>query len=82
MPINLCNFLITNIFILSRKREDTSIATQERQISLVHEGGGGQFLRDRSWQGLEQNLGNIPPAMAVKGQTGIATHYTPIEKDS
>merc|ERR1712150_40616 len=59
-------------------REDTSIATQERQISLTHEGGGGQFLRDRSWQGLEQNLGSIPPSVAVKGQSGIASHYSPI----
>ena len=75
-------FYVSNIIILSRQREDTSIATQERQISLVHEGGGGQFLKDRSWQGLEQNLGNIPPAIAVKGQTGIATHYKPIENDS
>ena len=59
-----------------RHREDTSIATQERQISLTHEGGGGQFLRDRSWQGLEQNLGSIPLSVAVKGQSGIASHYS------
>lgn len=61
---------------------ETSIATQERQISVIHEGGGGQFLKDRSWQGLEQKLGNIPASMAVKGQTGIATHYKPIVDDT
>ena len=68
-------YIITILFPQSRDGT-RSIATQERQlISSTHAGGGGQYLTDRSWKGLEQQLGNAPPLLAVEGQTGIAGHY-------
>ena len=56
--------------------ESKSIATQERQlISITHAKGGGQYLSERSWQGLEQKLGDDPPVLAVQGRQGIASNY-------
>ena len=45
---------------------------------------GSQFLANRSWQGLEQNLGLTPVELASKGRSGIASSYQsePIQKDS
>jgi diphthamide biosynthesis protein 2 len=36
----------------------------------------GEFLKMRSWQGLEQQLGETPVTMAVEGQKGIAMGYS------
>lgn len=35
----------------------------------------GEFLSSRSWQGLEQNLGQTPVTKAVEGTKGIAASY-------
>ena len=34
------------------------------------------FLQSRSWQGLEQKLGETPVSEVVEGRTGLATSYT------
>ena len=49
----------------------------KKYLSLIS--GGGEFLSQRSWQGLEQKLGETPAAMVVEGQTGIAWEYKNIE---
>lgn len=36
---------------------------------------GAQFLQERSWKGVEQNLGEDPPCPAQTGRSGIASHY-------
>ncbi|XP_045160185.2 2-(3-amino-3-carboxypropyl)histidine synthase subunit 2-like [Mercenaria mercenaria] len=36
----------------------------------------GEYLSMRSWQGLEQKLGETPVTMAVEGQKGIAMGYS------
>lgn len=45
-------------------------------VSVLHQGGGGQFLADRSWSGLEQNLGGTPVKPVGLGRTGLATGYS------
>lgn len=36
---------------------------------------GAQFLQERSWKGVEQNLGKDSPCPAQTGRSGIASHY-------
>lgn len=35
----------------------------------------GEFLQNRSWVGLEQNLGQTEVSKAVEGKKGIAANY-------
>lgn len=35
-----------------------------------------EYLRSRSWQGLEQRLGETEVTEAVEGTTGVAATYT------
>lgn len=62
--------------------DDKSIASRADLSVCVST--GSQFLANRSWQGLEQNLGQTPVEIASKGRSGIASSYKsePIQKDS
>eukprot|EP00095_Tigriopus_kingsejongensis_P001355 maker-scaffold1322_size48131-snap-gene-0.12 protein:Tk01355 transcript:maker-scaffold1322_size48131-snap-gene-0.12-mRNA-1 annotation:"hypothetical protein BRAFLDRAFT_225211" len=51
------------------------MAVQDTRITPVHQGGGGAFLRDKSWTGLEQKLGRTPVTKAVPGLQGVASGY-------
>ncbi len=53
----------------------TSLSTQETSVSVLHRGGGGEFLSERSWKGLEQRLGETEVKKAVEGRRGIAMGY-------
>ena len=35
----------------------------------------GEFLQNRTWTGLEQNLGQTEVTKAVEGKKGIAARY-------
>ena len=52
-----------------------AVMRQETTVSVLHRGGGGEFLSERSWRGLEQNLGQTEVAKAVKGKGGIPMGY-------
>jgi diphthamide biosynthesis protein 2 len=41
----------------------------------LHQSGGGEFLLERSWKGLEQKLGETEVLDAVEGRPGIASGY-------
>ena len=58
---------------------ENALATQETRISILHKSGGGEFLSQRSWQGLEQKLGETSASLIVEGQTGIASGYVNIK---
>ena len=55
--------------------ENHALMVQETQVSLLHTKGGGEFLSQRSWQGLEQKLGETQAVKAIEGQKGIAWGY-------
>ncbi len=55
--------------------ESSALLPQETGLSVLHEGGGGEFLGQRTWRGLEQKLGQTEVAKAVAGQSGIAMGY-------
>lgn len=71
---------------LMRGRPDMSIggemanghdgAITERKNYQLMETNGGTVFEDRSWRGLEQNLGRTEPAKITKGLSGIPTNYT------
>jgi len=56
--------------------EGELMVINDRTVSVVHEGGGGQFLASRSWSGLEQRLGATAVAREVEGPTGVAAGYS------
>lgn len=56
-----------------------ALVAQETQISELHRNGGGEFLSQKSWQGLEQKLGQTPVTKAVQGRTGIPMEYKQLE---
>jgi len=51
------------------------MVVNDKTVSILHEGGGGQYLATRSWGGLEQKLGQTEVGDVVQGQKGIAAGY-------
>lgn len=49
------------------KRNDT--------LSMIHYNGAGEYLKNRSWTGLEQKIGETPVVLASEGRKGIAMGY-------
>ncbi|XP_033636616.1 2-(3-amino-3-carboxypropyl)histidine synthase subunit 2-like isoform X1 [Asterias rubens] len=48
---------------------------EDMTVSTVHT-NAGEFLAGRSWQGLEQQLGQTPVTKATEGRRGIAASYS------
>jgi len=44
-------------------------------LSVVHHEGAGEYLKNRSWTGLEQDLGLTEVTKAIEGKKGIAMGY-------
>ncbi|GFS30004.1 2-(3-amino-3-carboxypropyl)histidine synthase subunit 2 [Trichonephila inaurata madagascariensis] len=51
------------------------VSRDEMTISNFHSKAAGEFLAQRSWQGLEQCLGETPISEVEQGQKGIASKY-------
>ena len=60
---------------LSVDAENTALMAQQTTLAVLHKGGGGQFLTERAWQGLEQKLGDTPLHKANRGRMGIPMRY-------
>ena len=65
----------TNLDSEESKSSLSALATQETSLSVLHRSGGGEFLLERSWRGLEQKLGETEVKDAVEGKSGIASGY-------
>ena len=59
----------------SEKEESRTLLPSETRVAELHQGGGGEFLQERSWSGLKQDLGKSEVKKAEKGRTGIAFGY-------
>lgn len=44
-------------------------------VPQLHVAASGEYLMNRTWQGLEPDLGKAPPAQVKKGQMGLAAGY-------
>lgn len=76
--------LITGKVRCSKVEETTksSDSMHAREVALRTDGtialntnSGAGFLQERSWKGLEQNLGVEVPELATEGRRGIAQGY-------
>ncbi|XP_054240412.1 2-(3-amino-3-carboxypropyl)histidine synthase subunit 2 [Indicator indicator] len=53
----------------------TTLACRDQTQALAEISPAASFLGSRSWQGLEQQLGQTPVSKAVQGRRGIAIAY-------
>ncbi|KAG8199372.1 hypothetical protein JTE90_011832 [Oedothorax gibbosus] len=86
---SLCNEIESDVSLVTGKIRHTGLSTSQNFESassseLVsrsdmtiasHCSQGAEFLAQRSWQGLEQRLGETPICNIEPGQTGIASKY-------
>ncbi|KAG7488773.1 hypothetical protein MATL_G00038530 [Megalops atlanticus] len=54
---------------------DTSVIKRNQTLMVAHSNTAASFLMGRSWQGLEQRLGETPVMKAVEGRRGLAIAY-------
>ncbi|KAK3921187.1 2-(3-amino-3-carboxypropyl)histidine synthase subunit 2 [Frankliniella fusca] len=75
MDVSLITGKVRNIDIPSSvdNLQDRSIAARGDLSVCVS--SGSQFLSNRSWQGLEPNLGQTPVELASLGRSGVASSY-------
>jgi diphthamide biosynthesis protein 2 len=45
------------------------------RFDVLTRGQPGEFLLQRSWQGLERRLGQDAPSLLEQGRSGIASGY-------
>ncbi|XP_061191855.1 2-(3-amino-3-carboxypropyl)histidine synthase subunit 2-like [Saccostrea echinata] len=59
------------------------LRSQALGVSTIKADSAGEYLSNRSWRGLDQQLGQTPVTDAVEGLFGIAANYTekPTNKD-
>lgn len=55
--------------------ENSSVVLRNQTMTVATTNSAASFLAGRSWQGLEQKLGETPVIKAVKGRKGIAIAY-------
>ena len=60
---------------VSESGNSSALVAQDRTIAEIHQGGGGEYLQERSWKGLEQKVGQTQVKKAGKGLKGIAMGY-------
>ena len=61
--------------ITTQEENEMSLLRRDDSLAIIHHSGGGEFLQERSWKGLEQKLGETPASIAVKGLEGTASSY-------
>lgn len=63
---------------IRQNSEEVATAEGDNQVALKNDGTlaiSSQFLNERSWKGLEQNLGQTPVTLAEEGRSGTAFNY-------
>ncbi|KAK5850078.1 hypothetical protein PBY51_014359 [Eleginops maclovinus] len=53
----------------------SSVVLRNQMLTMANTNSAASFLAERSWRGLEQNLGATPVVKAVEGRRGIAIAY-------
>ncbi|XP_038160179.1 2-(3-amino-3-carboxypropyl)histidine synthase subunit 2 [Cyprinodon tularosa] len=53
----------------------SSVVLRNQTLTVANANSAASFLSGRSWQGLEQKLGETPVVKAVEGRRGIAIAY-------
>ncbi|XP_030635991.1 2-(3-amino-3-carboxypropyl)histidine synthase subunit 2 [Chanos chanos] len=55
--------------------QSSSVVLRNQTLTVANANTAASFLAGRSWQGLEQKLGQTPVVKAVEGRRGIAIAY-------
>ena len=55
--------------------DNFALTVQDRRINSLHKKGGGEFLNQRSWQGLEPKIGETEATLVKEGKKGIGWKY-------
>lgn len=82
LDVSLVTGKVRNFVIGSANDKLNDKALAARADLSVCLSTGSEFLTARSWQGLEQNLGQTPVELASQGRSGIASSYhsEPLQK--
>ncbi|KAG8957759.1 Diphthamide biosynthesis protein 2 [Tulasnella sp. 408] len=59
-----------------------TVRNQENTVATFMGSAGGEFLQNRTFQGLEQRTGMDAPGALEQGRTGIARNYDEISQSS
>ncbi|XP_067118340.1 2-(3-amino-3-carboxypropyl)histidine synthase subunit 2 isoform X2 [Centruroides vittatus] len=79
--ISLVSGKLRSVGVIDSQADDTSDTTtitvrnEKLTLSTIHSQAAGEYLMNRTWKGLEQNLGETPVVKATEGKTGIASGY-------
>lgn len=57
------------------EKNNKSLTSRNDGLAMMHYSAAGEFLHNRSWTGLEPNLGQTSVSKAVEGKKGIAASY-------
>jgi len=57
------------------KNDEQSLVKRDEGMVVAHSHTGAGYLQNRSWKGLEQNLGQTEVRKATEGERGIAMGY-------
>lgn len=87
---NITDSLTGDVSLLSGKLRGNTNIDEQNQLIEIQDGQicvrndmtvvennthGAGYLANRSWQGLDQNLGATTPQLAVVGRKGLAAQY-------
>lgn len=79
--VSLVSGKLYSIGVIDSQNNDTSVTTaitvrnEKLTLSTLHSHAAGEYLMNRTWRGLEQNLGELPVVEASEGKIGIASGY-------
>lgn len=75
LDVSLITGKIRNVDITNSENDTCNKSVVDRGDLSVCLSTGSEFLVNRTWQGLEQNLGQNPVEVAAQGRSGIASSY-------
>ncbi|KAE8748346.1 hypothetical protein FOCC_FOCC004982 [Frankliniella occidentalis] len=75
LDVSLITGKVRNIDLSSSVNDSEERSVAARADLAVCVSTGSQFLSNRSWQGLEQSLGQTPVELASVGRIGVASSY-------
>lgn len=58
-----------------KEETDNVVASRPEGVVAINNAYGAGYLNDRTWKGLEQNLGRTEAVLATEGRKGIAQGY-------
>lgn len=74
-PINVCVKDSSDVSLITGRIRKNEGEEAGKEVAVKPEGTVAVFLKERSWKGLEQNLGETEVKLAEEGRSGTAYSY-------